>query len=77
MGTRARGTSGEGRPRMTALSDRLRRPCRTPGCAREAIRDGAYCSDCTNVLWSTGRPPRGTDGPAWMRHLQVKELTRG
>jgi hypothetical protein len=43
---------------VTALLDRLNRICRTEGCDRQAIRDGAFCADCTNQLWSTGRPPR-------------------
>jgi hypothetical protein len=53
------------RERMTAPP--ARRPCHTLNCEREAIREGAHCSDCTNVVWTTGRPPEIVV-PEWLRH---------
>lgn len=62
---------------MTTLTARLagRRACHTPNCEREAIRDGAYCSDCTNVVWSTGRPPE-IRTPEWLRYQREHGLAK-
>jgi len=51
--------------------------CHTLHCSRQAVLSGAYCQDCTTVVWKTGRPPELPVKfvPQWLKRLTARDET--